>query len=472
MADKSTTDDTLEARDRNGESNSETRGSYRDIAALSLPIMLSNITMPLTGVVDTAVVGRLPGPEPIGAVGLGAHVFAYVFWAFGFLRMGTTGLTAQADGAQQHEDVRDILYRALVVAMVAGVSLLFLGAPIRALALALFPASEAVESLLAVYIEVRVLSAPAAFVSYAIFGWFIGLGKTRVALALQLLLTVSNMVFDSVFVLVFDMGVEGVAFGTLLAEWLAAIVGSLAAAHAVRQLPAGWRSTRARVLDRAQLRRMLSVGRDIMIRTLALVSIFVFFTAQSSSMGDVLLAANGVLLHFVDVTAYFLDGIAHATETLVGRAIGAAKRTLFRRVLRRTTLLAVVVAALFSVIIYLGGDLFVAALTVDEPTRLAASDFVFWAALCPILGVVSYQLDGIFVGATEGVAMRNSALVSLSLFLASFWLLRPFGNHGLWLALVLSYVFRALTLGFYLWRDAERWFLKVEDTPPARLDPT
>lgn len=428
--------------------------THREILALALPIMLSNVSTPLLGVVDTAVVGRIPDPAHVGAVAIGALIFSFVFWGFGFLRMGTTGLTAQALGAGDEREVRAGLIRALLVAAGCGVALIALQVPIRWVSFALIEGPDQVERLSGLYFDYRIYSAPAALTSYALLGWFVGLGRTGVGLGLQLVLNVTNMALDAVFVLGFDWGVEGVALGTLIAEWVAAIVG-LGVAFVVLRRRGSRSLDWERVLDRERLKRTFAVSSDIMIRSLALVFAFAFFTAQGAGMGEVLLAANAVLMQFINVSAYVLDGLAFAAEALVGRAIGAASPSAIRTAVGRTTLWAAGLALVISLLLLVFGDTFIRWMIVDESARLAAGEYLFWSAAAPFVGVWAFQLDGIFIGATRTAEMRNASLASLALFLGAWWLLRPWGNHGLWASLHAHYLARSLTLLRYYPRIAQ-----------------
>jgi MATE family multidrug resistance protein len=402
----------------------------------------------LLGVVDIAVIGRLPGPAYIGAVALGALIFTFVFWGFGFLRMGTTGLTAQALGAADQREIRASLGRALLIAAAVGAGLIALQWPIGAMAFAALDGSGKVEGLARSYFAIRIWAAPATLANYALLGWFIGLGQARTALALQLVLNLSNMVLDALFVLGLDMGVQGVAAGTLIAEVLAAALGlSLARRHLGR---AGGSWSLPALLDRTRLVRTVAVNRDIMIRTLALMGVFVWFMAQGARQGDMLLAANAVLMQFVSVAAYFLDGVAFAAEALVGRAVGAARRAMLVAAMRLSTGWAAALAVVASLLFAILGPTMIDGLTIDASVRLSAREYLPWAALAPLAGVWSFQLDGIFIGATRSGEMRNAMLLSLAIFLVGWWLLRPLGNHGLWGALYVSYAARTITLLRYL----------------------
>lgn len=410
--------------------------------------MLSNISTPLLGVADTAIVGRMPDPAYIGAVALGALVFTFVFWAFGFLRMGTTGLTAQALGAGDATELRAALARAILIALVIGAVLVLLQTPIRLLAFALLDGSDKVESMARQYYDVRIWAAPATLINYALLGWFIGLGRPTTALVLQLVLNLSNIALDALFVLRLGLGVPGVAWGTLIAEYLAAALGLALAWPHLRAL--GGVRPPAQVLDAQRLRRTLAVNGDILVRSAALIAAFAWFMAQGAKQGDLVLAANAILMHFITVSAYFLDGLAFAAEALVGRAVGARDRIALWRTIRLTTGWAVLVAAMACLLLMLLGPRLIDLLTTDHATRAAARIYLPWAVLAPLAGVWAFQLDGIFIGATRTRAMRNAMLLSLLIFLAGWWLLAAAGNHGLWAALYVHYAARALTLLYCL----------------------
>jgi multidrug resistance protein, MATE family len=417
---------------------------HRRILAIALPIMLSNVSTPLLGAVDTAVVGQIPDPAYIGAVAVGSLIFTFLFWAFGFLRMGTTGLTAQAMGAQDHEELVASLGRSLLIALAAGSLLLVLQWPLRELAFTLLHASDSVEGLGRGYFDIRIWAAPATLANYALLGWFIGLGRTDIALVLQLVLNLTNIVLDLWFVLGLGWDVRGVAAGTVLAEMVAAGTGLLLAARHMHSIGGHW--SLARLLVPQQLKRTLRVNSDIMVRSLALMFVMAWFTAQGASQGNVRLAANAVLLQFISVSAYFLDGLAFAAEALVGRAVGAGRRAALALAAGRTTLWAGVIALVISVLLWLSGAVLIDMLTVDADVRAAARIYLPWAAGAPLLGVWAFQLDGIFIGATRTADMRNAMLASTAVFLLAWWLLQPWGNHGLWAALYVNYVARSIAL--------------------------
>ena len=337
--------------------------THRAVLTIAVPVMISNVSTPLLGIVDTGVVGQIPDPSYIGAVAIGSLIFTSVFWAFGFLRMGTTGLTAQALGAADREEVAATLGRALLIGGAVGVGLLALQWPIREIAFALLDGSGEVEALARDYFDIRIWAAPATLANYALLGWFIGLGRTDVGLVLQLLLNVTNVLLDVLFVLGFGLGVEGVALGTLIAEFVGAAAGIAIARRHIEGF--GTTLTRAHLLVAGELKRTIAVNADIMVRSLALIVAFVWFVANGARQGDVILAANAVLMNFISIAAFFLDGLAFAAEALVGRAIGAAHRAGLLAAVKLTTLWAVGIAALLSLAFALLGPTLIDLLTVD-----------------------------------------------------------------------------------------------------------
>ncbi len=429
-----------------GDKRKTDRLGHAHVLAIAVPIVLANVTTPLIGLVDTAILGQLGDPHYIGGVAIAAMIFNLLYWAFAFLRMGTTGLTAQAEGRGDSREIGATLMRALLIAAIAGVALIILQRPISALSFALLNGSQAVEASASAYFDIRIWGAPAALANFAFLGWFIGMGRARTALVLQLLLNGTNAILDAWFVLGLGYGVEGVAYGTLISETLAAGTGAWLALGIVKQQ--GIRFELPRILDAPALRRTLNVNRDIMIRTVGVIVAFTWFTAKSAEAGDVILAANAVLITLTHVAAYFLDGFAFAAETLVGQAIGAKRIARFRDAVRLSTLWAIIFSTLASAVFWFGGGVIINVLTVNEEVRAAARVYLIWAALAPVIGVMAYQLDGIFIGATRTAEMRNMMLLSLAAFLVAWMTLTPlYGNHGLWAALAIFLSLRGLTLG-------------------------
>ena len=404
--------------------------------------------MPLVGAVDTAVVGHLPEPDSIGAVALGALIFTFLFWGFGFLRMGTTGFVARAYGANDEQALSDTLLRVFLLAITLGVVVILLGYPVIQFALYLIDSSENIESLAASYATIRIWSAPATLSIYVFTGVFIGLHNMRAVFVLQLVMNIINVLLDLLFVLGFDMGVEGVALATLIAEYLAALLGfwllRKPLANAYRQL--NW----ARLLERSAILALMKANGDIFIRTMCLVFSFGYFTAKSASMGEVILAANAILMHLQSILAYALDGFAHAAEALAGSAYGAGKQREYKRAVKLTTIWGLVCALLISLVYWLFGGFILQLFTNIDAVLISATIYLPWTIIAPLVSIWSFQLDGIFIGTGHTREMRNAMIVSMLTYLALLTLLTPaLGNHGLFLALSLFMVVRALTLGYY-----------------------
>lgn len=420
----------------------------RRVWALAGPIILSNVTVPLLGVVDTAVVGHLPDPRYIGGVAIGALIFNFVYWGFGFLRMGTTGPTAQAWGAGDPAEIRAMLARALLLAAGFGVLILLIQAPVGALAFRLLHASAGVEAEAQAYYAIRVWGAPAALANYVLLGWFLGLQNARWPLVLQIFMNGLNILLDLVFVMGLGWGVEGVAAATLIAEYAALALGLALAAKRLGMLPAG--IARARIFDGARFRRMLAVNRDIFIRTLLLTFSFALFTDRSAQFGDLTLAANAVLLNLVSISAFGLDGFAHAAEALVGGAVGRRSRADLDGVVRATMVWGGIIALANAVLYAAAGWLLIDLLTSIADVRAIARDYLPWAVAMPVISIWCYLYDGIFLGATRTHEMRNAAILTTILFAALVWTLpQLWANHGLWLALALLNIIRGLTLAAY-----------------------
>jgi multidrug resistance protein, MATE family len=419
--------------------------SHRRVLAIAGPIMLANVSQPLLGIVDTAVIGRLPEPHYIGAVAIGSLIFSFLYWGFGFLRMGTGGLAAQAYGAAEPAELAAVLARAILIAAAIGAALVALAPLIAAIAFNAIQASDAVEREASIYFSIRIWSAPFTLMTYALVGWFVGIGKTRAALVMALFLNGVNMGLDALFVLWLGMTADGIALGTLIAEVSAALLGLVLVAVELRRVQARWDA--ARIFDAARLKRMVSVNFDIMVRSLLLILAFSWFTGQGARMGDVTLAANAVLMHFFTFSSFLIDGFAHAAEALVGQSVGARARAMYRQAVRLSSLWAGALSLALASAIVLVGPAMIDVLSVSPEVRATARQYLPWVAVSPLLGVACFQLDGIFTGATQTRDMRNMMILSFAAFIAAWWLLTPlWGNHGLWLSLDLFFLVRTITL--------------------------
>ena len=416
--------------------------------ALAGPVIVSNVSVPLLGAVDIAVVGHLPGAHYLGAVAIGALIFNFIYHGFNFLRMGTTGLTAQSLGARDFVEVRAWLARAGLLALAIGIGLIAVQEPILWASLGIVDPGPQVRPLTDAYFSIRIWGAPMALLNFALLGWFFGIQNTRAALATQIFMNGVNIVLDLWFVLGLGWGVEGVAWATLISEVSAIGLGLWLVRVNLKRIGGHWHLERA--FDGKRLTRMFRVNGDILIRSLCLQTAFIIVAAVGARMGDVVLAANAVLLNLHLFTSYALDGFANAAEALTGEAVGARNRGRFRDAVKATSLWALIFSVCFSGLYLALGTVFVDILTGVPEVRQATREYLLWAQLLPLISIWSYQLDGIFIGSTWTAEMRNGMAASLAVFAVALVPLVPaYGNHGLWLAFSLFMIARALTLGVY-----------------------
>lgn len=419
--------------------------SYRQAWSLSWPVMLANLSVPLAGAVDTAVVGHLPNVALIGAVGIGALVFGFLYWTFAFLRMGTTGFVAQDYGAGDNRSVHDTATRALVLGGLVSLLLLIFQGPL-ALGFFHFIAGEPeVEEFARAYYDVRIWGAPAALTNFVVLGVLFGLQRMRAALVTQLVLNTTNIVLDIGFVFGLGWGVEGVAAATIISEYLAAGLGLLL----VRSSLPGFGTTFVlnQLFDGKAIRSMIEVSFDLMVRTVLVTGVFLHFTSLSAEYGKVILAVNTILNHYFHFLSYGLDGFAHAVEALGGNAYGKRDKRAFDQAVRSCTAMSVLIALIFMLVYWAAGEPLFSLMTDSEEVREVARDYLVWMIVMPLIGVWSFLLDGIFVGTTRSAEMRNAMIVSVIAYaLAVFAVPTAWGNHGLWATITIFMIVRALSL--------------------------
>jgi multidrug resistance protein, MATE family len=430
---------------------------YRRVFLLAIPLILSNLTQPLLSTVDTVLSGHLPGAAALGGVAIGGLFFNSVYWTFGFLRMSTTGLVAQAYGARNQHELRLHFARALLSAAAIGTLLLAVKGPLIFLSIKLLGAGPAVAQNAAVYCNIRIWSAPAALANYVILGSLLGRQRARTALVIQAAINVVNVAVALWLVLHLHWGVAGIATATMAADYAGLLMG-LAITIQSKALHGGTNSDGtlvrmgwSEVAHGPSLRHLFALNRDLLLRTLSLVAAYAWFTRAGAREGDVTLAANALLLNLHNIASYALDGFANATEALVGAAIGARRVTDYRAILRASTVAAGVVAVLMSLTYLVFGGELVRLFTNLEPVRATAMRYLPWAIAMPSIAVWGFQLDGIFIGATRARDLRDSMLISfLGYFALAILLERWMGNQGLWCALACFMVLRATTLGLRL----------------------
>jgi len=466
----------------------------RRVVTMALPIMLSNVSVPLVGIVDTAVMGRMSEPSYLGAVAIGAIIFSSVFWLFGFLRMGTGGLVAQAlgtasidstqttttvstgsSGASGTNGIDAVISRALVTGGAIGLLIVLAQVPIGVLALKAFEVTSDVKTLAADYFTIRVFAAPATLMTYSILGALIGLQQMRSVLVLQLVLNIGNVLLTLLFFSVFDAGIKGVAMATVIAEYLALAYGL----HRLQTIRRFWplQVSLHEILDGNALARLFRVNRDLFIRTLCLTFSFYWLTRSGAKINELTLAANSILIHMVHFSAHALDGFAHAAETLCGNAYGRAQAMLktttqkprkaelssdeagnipashlspsddFRQTVMLTHIWGYLFALGFVLVFLLFGEAIIAMMTTQEAVREHANRWLPWIIISPLIGVSSFLLDGIYIGVTHTRDMRNAMVVSALVFLvANLLLVQLLGNTGLWMSYFVLMLARTLTL--------------------------
>ena len=411
----------------------------RQVFAIAGPAMVANLTTPLIGVVSTTAIGRLDDAALLGGVAMASVIFDCLFWLFGFLRMSTLAFTAQALGAGETREQTVILVRGFIVAGLIGAALIVLQLPLAATLFDLMGGSAGVTHAAKTYFMIRIWSSPFALANYVILGWLIGRARANPALALQVVINLINMAATILLVLVYDTGIAGAAIAALMSETIGFVLGVIVCK---RYAVGGFKVPSATLLDRAKLMRLLAVNSDILIRTAALITVFLFFTAKGARSGDVTLAANSVLNNFLLVSAFFLDGLANAAQQLCGRAVGARDAKGFADSTRLVLLWGLGFALVVSGLFALFGPALIDVMTASDEVRRAAREFLPFVVLAPIPGVFAFGFDGIYIGATWAREMRNLMLVSLAIFFVAWWALQSLGNAGLWCALLASYLSR------------------------------
>ncbi len=426
--------------------------SARFVLGQSWPIMLANAAAPIVGLVDTLVVGRLVGTTALAGIGLGAVIYGVVYWGFGFLRMSTAGLAAQDDGAGDVAAVQGHILRAVPLGILIGLLVFALQLPLLAGAFNIFTASPDLEAEAATYIRARLWGLPATLGTIALMGWFVGISRSGLALRLQIVLNLVNIVLSPLFVIGFGAGLYGVGLASAVAEWAGFAVGLVLMRWEFARrggLQPGV-LTRDNLLRADQLRRLGIANSNIFIRTMALTLGFNFFGNAAASEGELFMASNHIHMQLVTMAALVLDAFAHTAEAVTGAAYGAKDRKRFDRAVSLTTRFSAGFALLIGALIWLGGPWLVDLLSADEAVRATARAYMPFAALAPVVGFAAYQIDGIFIGTTRTAEMRNAGLMAVALYIGAHYLLYPMmGPAGIWTAFLFYYAVRALTLAIY-----------------------
>ncbi|SIS40867.1 multidrug resistance protein, MATE family [Neptunomonas antarctica] len=436
---------------RSAHINWPTQRDHKEVWSLAWPMILSNITVPLVGLVDTAVIGHLPDGHHLAAVAIGSMIFSIVYWAFGFLRMGTTGLTAQALGAEDPTANRTLLAQSLVMATLIGLCIIMLQTPIIELALHWIAAEPLVTEEARQYASIRVYGAPAVLCNFALLGWFLGNQNSKIPLLLLTVTNLLNMVLDIIAVYGLGMHADGVALASVIAEYGSLLLGLYLCRSILR--PMSGQLLAASLTQVRHYTALFQVNRYLFIRTLALLFSMAFFTAQGARQGTDILSANAVLLNFILLISNGLDGFAHATEALIGKRSGRQDMTGFYRTVTTAAIWSAITALLFSLFFWVAGGWVIQLLTSIENVQQQAMIYLPWLIILPLIGVWSFLLDGIFIGATQVKAMQNTMLFSVfCVFIPAWWLLQPLGNHGLWIAYLTLFLARGISGGWVFWQ--------------------
>lgn len=421
----------------------------RQILKLAIPNIITNITVPMLSMVDLSLMGHLESVDYIGAVALGGIIFSFIYAIFSFLRMGTTGFTAQAYGRKDEQEINLIFKRAILVSFAGGIVMILLQKPIALLSFFLVDAGQQVEHLAAQYFHIRIFAAPATLGLYALSGWFLGKQNARIPMIIAILVNVLNVLFNLLFVMVLDMKSEGVAYGTLISQYIGFFTGLYFVFKSDIRKFLTWNLRE--VLDLEAMKKFFLVNRDILIRSVCLIFTFSFFTAQSAKVSVDILAVNTILLQYFMFFSYLIDGFAYAAESLVGKYFGAKDPGQLKKAVRSLFKWGLVISIPFTLIYLFAGDYLLLILTNNEEIIRQTSPYMFWMALIPLITFVAFIWDGVFVGATASAPMRNVMLISTILvFLPSYYLLiGPLGNNGLWFSLMLFMTVRALLMTLY-----------------------
>lgn len=419
----------------------------RQLLALALPMILSNITIPLLGLVDTAVVGHLSDAYYLGGVAVGSMIITLILWLCGFLRMATTGLVAQAYGAQNNDQQYKLLVQSCSLALLLGSAVILLQWPILQLALSFSDASAAVQLYCQQYFSIRIWSSPFALMNLALLGWLLGRQQPKAAMWQLIFANLTNVILDLLFVLVFDWGVKGAAWASVCADIVGFIVASYMVTGQLKKDSSFHIDQLKKHLNFSGYGQLLRLNRDIFIRSLCLQVTFAFMTLHGASLGDATVAANAVLLNLMLLISYALDGIAYYAEAEVGRSYGQNNRQQMRDAVTLAWLWSAIIAVCFSLFFWLFGAPFIDLMTDIDAVKQTALAYLPWVIALPVLSFCSYLFDGVYIGAAQGRIMRNSMIIaSLGVFFPVWWLFQSQGNHALWLAMSSFMLARSLTL--------------------------
>lgn len=419
----------------------------RQILALSWPAIATNITTPLLSLIDVAIVGHIGSAIFIGAVAVGGAMFNMLYWLFGFLRAGTSGLTAQAYGANDRDEVTRTLIRALAIAATVGVALIALSNPISDIVLRFMDADGDTQTLARSYFSAAIWGAPGVLTTYALSGWFLGCQSSRPAMWMALIANTANIGLSICFVFVFDMGIVGLGLGTAVSQWLSLGIG-LCLLHTQmhknrRELSSAGHMTWASIWQRGTVWRLFRVNTDIMLRTICLIAVTLWFTHAGAVCGPLVLAANALIMQLFMLFSYFMDGFAYAGEALAGRFAGQGDTVKLHKLAQSLVKIGLILSLIVALLYFVGGEWILSLLTKHDDVIDTASDYIIWAAAVPFAGFLSFLWDGVYIGLTQTRYLLLTMVAAMIIFYTTYWLTYPLmGNHGLWLAFILYLITR------------------------------
>jgi len=421
----------------------------KKILKLAIPNILSNLSVPLLSSVDTAVMGHLTSPVYLGAIALGSMIFNFIYWGFGFLRMGTTGLTAQAFGGKNNPEISSILFRSLFISLTIGILLIAFQYPISSLSFYLVNGSADVENLALKYFDIRIFAAPATLSLYALHGWFLGVQNSRFPLYISLFVNVFNIILNLTFVYLFNMNVDGVAWGTLISQYLGVFLSVFLLIKYYKNFFGKFHLDT--LINKEKIKKFFQINTDIFLRTLLLIFTISFFTAKSAEYNNDILAANFILLQLWLIISYGVDGFAFAAESLVGKFVGAKDKSNLKKVIKNSFAWGIGIGIVLSLVYFIFSREILSLYTNQSKVIEIALGFMIWIVVAPVINSISFIWDGIYIGATATREMLFSMIVSTLIFFLPIYFLTKdvLGNHSIWLALTIFMVVRGLTLTFF-----------------------
>ncbi len=430
---------------------------YKKIFNIAIPMILSAISIPMLGIVDTAILGHLDSPKYLAAINIGATIFNVLFWGFGFLKMSTTGLIAQSSGEKNQIKINLQLTQALLIAAIIALILLIFQKWLGHYSINFATSKGVIADMAHDYFSIRIFSAPATLIIYVFVGYFLAIGQSKVVLLIMVVNQVGNMFLDYLFVMKFNYGIAGVAYGSLISEYLALLTGIYFLFKTTYKVPC-LQQLKKWLSQKEEIKQFFMLNRDIFIRTLCLMAVFALMTKGSARLGELSLAGNAVLLNFFYLMSYGLDGFAHAVESLCGKYYGARDKKQFKAIIRSVFILSFTVAASFSLIYLIFGKQLIYLLTSIESVQNYSYDYIIWLIIIPLISMPSFVYDGIFIATTNAKIMRNSMVIATFFCYIPLWyLLRRFDNHGLWIAFLSFFIVRSTTIHLYYRKWIKQW---------------